>query len=432
MISQVEISAQQSRMNDLSLDELRQALAFCYRHIADQEQQVTDLESDNHQLRLQVADLEDELQRREEERDRFKKLIDWLRDLLANRTIPTAVKLTLFHFWFVFFMMRNEQTGNEMRIGVEAAAAALGCDKGTVKKATDKAEQFGLLTRRYEPITTSSGDKITLAHITLHDAVSKPDQIVMEKTHGGKRTPQCPQCGSDNVDRYTVQYCRHCNENDWYVQPGTRSDAPYELAQAATNRAVYGKGQKQDAFQHQEIEEPCSTDEQKSVSPASMVASSDVQSASTAHSQAARSDSSPSQVGTIKRSAQELEQPRTNLETVGANSLPKTTSKKQDAFDQAHHVLPSRPAQLAAEHTHNKGSKLQPPSTPLVVKERKVVCHAAIALNKDGKAVQAMVNGHSEKIASYQECGSSRWQWSDNDGCAVCASCWTPMPIGER
>jgi hypothetical protein len=381
MIAQRQIEAQVSRINDLSTDELRQALAFCYRHIADQDELTSNLENDNHQLRLQVADLEDELQRREEERDRYKHFLDWTKDLFSNKTIPAACKFVLWHFWLAFFLLRPTQTGEEMRIGVEATASALGMSKDTVRKATDKAEAFDLLKRRYEPITLSDGSKMTLAHITLNDHVSNPDGIVMEKLHGGKRVKRCPGCGSEDVDRYTVQYCRCCQKAAWYGQPGLRADADVLDAQNAVAAMTHKALVKQDAFEDTAADQPTDCPPVPADLP----------------------PISPASTATIE---------------------------KQDAFekssDQAHHILPEE-KHLATEHTYTNHGKLQQPPTPPVVKERVVVCNAVTFLNAAGGAARAMVNGHAEKIVGEKVCGSTRWTWVGNQ--AVCAECWTPMPL---
>jgi uncharacterized C2H2 Zn-finger protein len=141
-----------------------------------------------------------------------------------------------------------------MHIGVEDTANALGISKDTVRNATDKAEMWEVLQRRYEPYETKDGDKRTRVHITLSEATAHPDSIQMAKLHGGKRIKKCPKCGSEDVDRYTVQYCRHCNKNAWYGQPGLRADADVTRAQQAENTSLYTSSKKQDAFDTHEPE----------------------------------------------------------------------------------------------------------------------------------------------------------------------------------
>ena len=96
---------------------------------------------------------------------------------------------------------------------LEQTADALGISTSTVRKATDKAEMWEVLQRDYESVTTEKGDKITLMHLQLNDVIAHPDRIVMEKRHGGARVRKCPKCGTEDVDRYTVQYCRCCRSS---------------------------------------------------------------------------------------------------------------------------------------------------------------------------------------------------------------------------
>ena len=214
-------------------------------------ERITDLEAQHEQQYQRYHDLE---RRHTEQYERFFGLFDWMRKLFANPTIPAACKLVLWHFYTVFFFMRASVVGEEMRIGVEDTANALGISTSTVRKATDKAEMWDVLARRYEPYEMADGEKRTLVHITLAEAVAHPEEVHMEKLHGGKRVKKCHKCGSEDVDRYTVQYCRQCDINAWYGQPGLRSDADVLRAQRAPNTPLYKSGQKQDAFENTEHE----------------------------------------------------------------------------------------------------------------------------------------------------------------------------------
>jgi hypothetical protein len=382
MITQREIIGQASRISELSLEELRQALTFCYRHISDQDELISTLTSENRQWLERYPTLEDELTRREEERDRYKWLIDWTCDLFRNKTIPQACKLVLWYFHFAFFCMRPETTGSEMRIGVETTAEALGVSKGTVRRATDKAENCDVLKRRYEDIKLDDGGKMTLAHITLSDIVVTPKGIVMEKAHGGERHKICPRCKSEQVDRYTVQYCRCCNKNDWYGQPGNRNDADVSRAQHAENMPLYKNGKIQDGFGKNEQDLP--------------------------------TDCPPVAADPVRINSQAPAE-----QTIAA---PKIQDEIQNDSDQAHHILPAI-RQLDAEHTSTKEHGKLHFNHPAKMEQHVMVCHASIALNKDGKPAHGL-----EKVKGHQECGSTQWQWSAQDGCRVCKKCWTPAP----
>ena len=275
-----------------------------------------ELYAENSRQREQIAILEEQLERERERSTRYymqyQNFVDWTCKLFANNTIPEACKLVLWYFWFTISSMRASATGEELRIGVEDCAQALGISTSTVRKATDKAEMWEVLKRDYEPITLANGDKRTLVHISLNDVVSTPEDITMEKRHGGARVRKCPKCGSEDVDRYTVQYCRCCDENAWYGQPGLRADADVIRAQNAQNTMTHERLRKQDAFEDREQDQ--------------------------AH------HILPDQAQSDER----------------LNSQP---PKKQDAFerlnsdDQAAHISP---AQLATEHTSNSNhGKLQ-------------------------------------------------------------------------
>ena len=181
----------------------------------------------------------------------YARLIDWMKKLFANKTIPLACKAVMWCLYMHFFFSRSQQMiDNEMHITVKEIASGLGCDEKTVRKACDKIDTWNVASRRYEDVITDQGDKHknAMVYFTLNEDITTPDFIRMEKQHGGKRIKRCAHCGSEDVDRYTVQYCRCCNKNDWYFQPGTRNDAPWEKAQKAENRAVYGTSKNQDAF----------------------------------------------------------------------------------------------------------------------------------------------------------------------------------------
>ena len=69
----------------------------------------------------------------------------------------------------------------------------------------------------------------------------------MEKKHGGQRVPTCSNCGSTDMDSYTVRHCRVCKTNSWYGQPGIRKDADLIQAQEAQDANLQNRLKKQDA-----------------------------------------------------------------------------------------------------------------------------------------------------------------------------------------
>jgi hypothetical protein len=356
------------------------------------------LSDENSQLREQFEDLKQrfaDLERRHtEQHQRYQEHLDWTRHLFANTTIPAACKMVLYHFYTVFFFMRPDIIGEEMQIGVEDTAKAVGMSTSTVRKATDKAEMWDVLTRKYENYETADGEKRTKVHITLAETVAHPEHIQMEKLHGGPRVKRCSKCGSEDVDRYTVQYCRHCDENDWYRQPGTRSDADTERAQNAKNTPLYTESKKQDAFDTSEHDpEPITLSNQIDAAIEIL----DTQQQNTL-ARAQKQDASAA------------------LQVITVTEIPTRDDVGQDEF-----ITPA-PEQLAAEHS------LYPYHGKLQMEQHVATCHARFLLNTEGKPAHAMVNGHPEKIESSRECGSTQWQWSEVDQCRVCAKCWTPQP----
>jgi hypothetical protein len=223
---------------------------------------IAELEERNRRQDQQISELQDELRhvqadnlRRRESEERYMALFDWTRKLFANKSIPAAVKFVLWHCYMCIIFMRPSPVGEELRIGMESAGAALGCDTGTVRKAIDKAEAWELMQRRYETVKDANGDTKKFVYITLNEALTAPESIQMEKRHGGARERRCPHCGSTDVDRYTVQHCRHCHTNAWYGQPGLRADANVLDAQKAQNHMIHSAiapadetDKKQDAF----------------------------------------------------------------------------------------------------------------------------------------------------------------------------------------
>lgn len=363
------------------------------RLLAAANQRIAQLEAERDQARLE---LDHERRLRTEQYNRYFALFDWMRKLFANKSIPEACKLVLWQFYTVFFFMRAQATSEEMRISVEGTAAALGISTSTVRKATDKAEAWDVLKRRYEPITTGNGEKITRVHIELNDITAHPEHIQMEKLHGGKRVKKCPKCGSEDVDRYTVQYCRCCDENSWYGQPGLRNDADVVKAQRAQHTPLYKSGQKQDAF----------TDSEHEPDPLALSERIDKALDATQHQAArARDRATPTQEAPAPCDSPNDELPASTVTTQVA------APQKQDAFEQ-------ETAQLATEHLpHSYNGKL------LVMEMPVTRCCARMALNKHGEPAHAL-----EKIVSRQECGSTQWFWSDGEQRRVCAKCWTPRP----
>jgi len=177
----------------------------------------------------------------------------WVKNLFANKKIPMAVKLVLWQYHMVIALMRPTMT-DECQIRMDLVAESIGVDAATVRRATDKAEKWDLLARRYEPVVTENGEQRKYVHIALGEIMAHPEDIEMDKAHGGIRVKKCPGCGSENVDRYTVQYCRCCKTNAWYGQPGLRADANVKDAQSASvhmNHSTVTSGdhaEKQDAF----------------------------------------------------------------------------------------------------------------------------------------------------------------------------------------
>jgi hypothetical protein len=396
MVAQRQIDIQVSSHTE----QLAPNMALIERLLAELRAENDEILEENRKFRARIAYLENELDIRTEDRDRKDDLIKWTRKLFANKTVPMACKLVLWYFNFAFFCMRPETTGYEMRIGVEDAAEALGISKSTVKRSTDKAENFDVLTRRYEDVKFEDGSKITLAHITLSDVVATPDSILMEKEQGGKRQKGCRVDGTP-LNAYTVRHCPAHGEISVYGQPGNPKGANHDIMiddflRFYQDRIPYALDKKQDAFGGNEP------------APAEMI------------------DAQPSEPVRINSQVSQMQDALTNSEPIAETISQEIHSQKQDEIqndgDQAHHILADR-QQLDAEHSKPKTAASCIEHHYTTMEQHVTVCHAQQPLNKNGEPAHGL-----DKWVSYRECGSTQWQWSESDQARICAKCWTPQP----
>lgn len=219
---------------------------------ADQEERIQDLETTleaeqtaHEQTRQHLAELErrhDDLEHRHtEQHGHYADAFKWLQKLMANITIPPACKLVLLCIFLKFYFVRYRIVGEEMKVGVEETAQAIGMSTSTVRKATDKYQAHNVLTRRYEPYTTEKGEKRTRVHLTLNDIVLDPSHIELENEHGGVRAKgckntQCPTLDPMDTeehrepDSYRAEYCDTCDTVMLDTLPGLRADADPSLA----------------------------------------------------------------------------------------------------------------------------------------------------------------------------------------------------------
>jgi ribosomal protein S27AE len=85
----------------------------------------------------------------------------------------------------------------------------------------------------------AKGDIRTYTTLTLDKIVStNPEDIHKDggKKWGGARKKNCPKCGSENVDQFSVLYCRDCQKAAWYGTAGLRKDADMMAATEAIVR----------------------------------------------------------------------------------------------------------------------------------------------------------------------------------------------------
>lgn len=201
-------------------------------------------------------------ERRHRDQDGVKQdhLFNWLKSVFANPTIPAACKLVIVHFYLIFYFMRPSITDEEMRVGVEASAAATGQSTSTVRRATDRLQDKGLLKRRYEPYETENGEKRTHVHITLCDPILEPRHIDLEKAQGGERHKGCSVDG-ERLNNYTVRHCPTHHTVSLYDQPGN----PRETDDTVMIKDFIKKYENLVPSALQELD-PCS-DEQRPLSP---------------------------------------------------------------------------------------------------------------------------------------------------------------------
>jgi len=162
--------------------------------------------------------------------------------LFSNKNIPTGVKLILWQYFLIISLIKPTPIGEETQISMQFVAARLGINPATVRRATDKLQDHGLLERRYEPVEID-GEKRLHVHIKLNEAVTQPKAIDIGRNQGGDHRRRCPNpsCASHDMpeddkptqDSYTVRYCPCCKEAAWYGQPGLRGDASVEATIAS-------------------------------------------------------------------------------------------------------------------------------------------------------------------------------------------------------
>lgn len=111
----------------------------------------------------------------------------------------------------------------------------------------------------YDCVVTVNLDKL----LTDPEGIEKPEGP--KGSHqGGARVRTCKSCGSDDLDRYALEYCRSCQTAHAQLLPGLRSDANIHDALDAVKQDrltiqdhvhEYSQDEKHDAFTPDEIAE---------------------------------------------------------------------------------------------------------------------------------------------------------------------------------
>lgn len=315
--------------------------------IAQQHQSWLDVMAENTDLREQlaekdeqIADLEAQLQAEKSRSTsiymRYESVKEWIDKLFQNKTIPISCKIVMWQIFLTISSLHPSAVGTEERISMEDVASKIGTGTDTVRRAIDKMKEFDLLTRRYEKIESKDGIPRKLVHIRLDDIVERPNEIRMEKIHGGKREHVCRVDG-EKLNNWTVRHCPTHHEISIYRQIDTHVEA--DDMQMVDDIIRKYEHRVNNAL-NQEID---ICDASKSTSPALMEASSNVLSISpsvgpeaipTAHSQL--------MTKTTKPSVQDTEQTSKILVPTGKKyHTTNTSNQKQDAF--------GTPEQLATE-----------------------------------------------------------------------------------
>jgi hypothetical protein len=329
----------------------------------DLETRITSSEDQKHDASLiqekdnRIAELETRLQHSEDQRMQqymnYSHLLDWIKNILPNTTIPSGCKVTYIFLFFLFHSMRHQIVEEELHVPIAAIADGTGQSTSAVHDHLAKAAAHDLLTRDDIKEQVGEDEKRTIVHLTLHQPILEPEHIDLQKKQGGKRQKGCKIDGTP-LDRYTVTHCPTHGEIGLYGQPGTPKDADENImiddfirkyenrvprALAKRRDPVTGRfasqDQNQDAFNHQETN-LCQSNDQKSLSPASTRTLLNASSITPLDgSVITLSAPLPLMERTTKPDVQDTEQLSTTQVPDGKKSLPTNTfNKKQDAFEQ--------------------------------------------------------------------------------------------------
>jgi DNA-binding transcriptional regulator YhcF (GntR family) len=202
------------------------------------EQELETLKAENSELREQLNQAEEERdQLREEKIELIRRYetrltqqfqYDTHRDRimrspnmsLPQKSVALAVEQEL--------LKTREDAREAQVISMEGLAAKLAVSPDTVSRNIKKLQTLGVANyERGKTEIKTDGSYYTPVSVNLTDLFYESEKIVMpeDMKHGGKRVKTCKACGSDDIDSYTVDYCRSCGKVHWYGQPGIRSDA---------------------------------------------------------------------------------------------------------------------------------------------------------------------------------------------------------------
>jgi putative DNA primase/helicase len=203
------------------------------------------LHAENTQLRELLGDREERIEQLRSENDSNNATINAYRYREERRKVfirnPDLIPMEkLVYLDALEEMERNRiDTTEPGQMIVEQIAARIGTTPATVGKRLAALDRMGALHYEIGPTEYREGNYYTPVTVAF-PLINDPGSIRKDPKdkQGGGREKRCanPACRSENMDSYTVLYCRDCQRAGWYGQVGLRKDANVRDAMKAAGR----------------------------------------------------------------------------------------------------------------------------------------------------------------------------------------------------
>jgi hypothetical protein len=193
----------------------------------------SDQEQDYPHKEVDITAILEENKRLAAENARLTKEVEWTDRLCAldNQKVSAAQKLVL-------RALRKRKQGHEDE-WFECQAWQLKPDTGLKEGAIYDALNYckyklQVIDKRVVK-DWSSGEMRTPAQVSVKDVFDYPHLYdpPKERNHGGDR-PKCKHCGSENIDRYKVTYCRDCKQ--WSHEVTSEAPLDYDAVDQPVER----------------------------------------------------------------------------------------------------------------------------------------------------------------------------------------------------